>query len=37
VALGDGLRELLDWLRTETPEDRLEQATRELAERGLAR
>jgi dTDP-L-rhamnose 4-epimerase len=37
VALDDGLREFLDWLRTETPEDRLEQATRELTERGLAR
>jgi dTDP-L-rhamnose 4-epimerase len=37
VALEDGMRELLEWLRTQSPEDRVEQAARELAERGLAR
>jgi dTDP-L-rhamnose 4-epimerase len=37
VSFADGVRELLDWLRTQTAEDRVEQATRELAERGLAR
>jgi dTDP-L-rhamnose 4-epimerase len=37
VGLADGLRELLGWLRSQSAEDRLEQATRELAERGLAR
>jgi dTDP-L-rhamnose 4-epimerase len=37
VALADGLRELLDWLRTQSADDRVEEAERELAERGLAR
>jgi dTDP-L-rhamnose 4-epimerase len=37
VALADGLRELLAWLRGQSAEDRVEQAARELAERGLAR
>jgi dTDP-L-rhamnose 4-epimerase len=35
--LADGMRELLDWLRRQAPEDRVEQAARELAERGLTR
>jgi dTDP-L-rhamnose 4-epimerase len=37
VALEQGLKELLEWLRTQRADDRVEQATRELAERGLAR
>ncbi len=37
VPLEAGLKELLEWLRTQRAEDRVEQATRELAERGLAR
>jgi dTDP-L-rhamnose 4-epimerase len=32
-----GVDELLEWLRGQVAEDRVEQATRELAERGLAR
>ena len=37
VAFADGLRELLAWLRTQSPEDAVEAATRELAARGLTR
>jgi dTDP-L-rhamnose 4-epimerase len=37
VALEQGLKELLEWIRTQRPEDRVDQATRELADRGLAR
>lgn len=37
VELVDGLRELLAWLRKQRPEDRVEQATSELVERGLTR
>ena len=37
TTLADGMRELLDWLRRQSPEDRVEQAARELAERGLTR
>lgn len=37
VDLGDGLRELLDWLRSQSPEDRVEAAHAELVRRGLAR
>jgi dTDP-L-rhamnose 4-epimerase len=37
VAFADGLRELLAWLRTQSPEDAVEAASRELATRGLTR
>lgn len=37
VELADGLRELLAWLRRQRPEDRVEQATSELVQRGLTR
>jgi len=37
VAFAEGLRELLDWVREQPAEDRLDEATRELAARGLAR
>jgi len=37
VAFAEGLRELLAWLRTQSPEDTLEAASRELAARGLSR
>lgn len=37
VRLEDGVRELVDWVRTQTAEDRVEQADRELESRGLAR
>ncbi len=37
MALAEGLGELLAWLRTQKPEDRVEQARRELEARGLAR
>ncbi len=37
VALEDGMRELATWLRTQTAEDRVEDAAAELAARGLAR
>jgi dTDP-L-rhamnose 4-epimerase len=37
VSLEAGMKDLLEWLRTQAPEDRVEEATRELAERGLAR
>jgi dTDP-L-rhamnose 4-epimerase len=37
VAFADGLRELLAWLRTQSPEDSVEAAGRELAARGLTR
>ena len=37
VRFEQGLKELLEWIRTQRPEDRVEQATRELEQRGLAR
>jgi len=37
VSLEQGMKELLEWLRTQFAEDRVDEATRELAERGLAR
>jgi dTDP-L-rhamnose 4-epimerase len=37
VAFGDGLLELLGWLRTQSAEDAVETAARELAARGLTR
>jgi dTDP-L-rhamnose 4-epimerase len=37
VAFADGLRELLGWLRTQSPADSVEAAARELAARGLTR
>ena len=37
VAFADGLRELLAWLRTQSPDDAVEAAGRELAARGLTR
>jgi dTDP-L-rhamnose 4-epimerase len=37
VAFADGLRELLGWLRTQSAEDGVEAASRELARRGLTR
>jgi dTDP-L-rhamnose 4-epimerase len=37
IAFEDGLRELLAWLRTQSAEDSVEAASRELAARGLAR
>ncbi len=37
VAFVDGLRELLAWLRTQSAEDTVEAASRELAARGLTR
>src|SRR4029453_12005129 len=37
VALEAGLKELLEWLRTQRAEDRVEQATRGRPQRGLAR
>jgi dTDP-L-rhamnose 4-epimerase len=37
VAFADGLRELLAWLRTQSADDTLEAASRELAARGLTR
>ena len=37
VALADGLRELLGWLRTQSARDAVETAARELAARGLTR
>jgi dTDP-L-rhamnose 4-epimerase len=37
VAFADGLRELLAWLRTQTAEDAVDAASRELAARGLTR
>jgi dTDP-L-rhamnose 4-epimerase len=37
VDLVDGMAELLDWLRSQTAVDKIDQATRELQERGLAR
>jgi dTDP-L-rhamnose 4-epimerase len=37
VSLEQGMKELLEWLRTQSAEDRVDEATRELAERGLAR
>ncbi len=37
VTLADGFRELLDWLRQQPAEDRVDQAARELAARGLTR
>jgi dTDP-L-rhamnose 4-epimerase len=37
VAIADGLRELLAWLRTQSAHDAVESATRELAARGLTR
>ncbi|MFQ5533014.1 MAG: nucleoside-diphosphate-sugar epimerase, partial [Candidatus Methylomirabilales bacterium] len=37
VSVEDGVRELLDWLRTQHADDRVDQATRELEERGLTR
>lgn len=35
VTLEEGLRELVEWSKTITPEDKFEQAAKELAERGL--
>jgi dTDP-L-rhamnose 4-epimerase len=37
VDLADGIAELLAWLRSQSAVDRIDQATRELEERGLAR
>jgi dTDP-L-rhamnose 4-epimerase len=37
ITLEDGMRELLDWLADQQAVDRVEDATRELATRGLAR
>jgi dTDP-L-rhamnose 4-epimerase len=37
VAFGDGLRELLAWLRTQAADDAVDAASRELAARGLTR
>jgi dTDP-L-rhamnose 4-epimerase len=37
VDLADGMAELLAWLRSQTAVDRIDRASRELAERGLAR
>jgi dTDP-L-rhamnose 4-epimerase len=37
VALADGMRELLGWLRTQRAEDSVDAAARELAARGLTR
>jgi dTDP-L-rhamnose 4-epimerase len=37
VAFADGLRELLAWLRTQSAEDAVDAASRELAARGLTR
>jgi dTDP-L-rhamnose 4-epimerase len=37
VDLADGVEELLAWLRSQTADDRIDQAARELQERGLAR
>jgi dTDP-L-rhamnose 4-epimerase len=37
VSLERGIRELLAWLRGQNPDDRVEEAVRELASRGLAR
>lgn len=37
VDLADGMAELLAWLRSQTADDRIDQAARELRERGLAR
>lgn len=37
VAFGDGLRELLAWLRTQAPEDHVDGARAELEARGLTR
>jgi dTDP-L-rhamnose 4-epimerase len=37
VALADGMRDLLAWLRTQKAEDRVDEARRELEKRGLAR
>ena len=37
VALDDGMRELAEWLATQSAEDRVEDATSELVARGLAR
>ncbi len=37
VTLEDGMRELAEWLRTQTADDRVDQATAELTARGLAR
>ena len=35
VTLEEGVRELVEWSRTTTPEDKFEQAAKELADRGL--
>ena len=37
VSLDEGMKELLGWLRTQRPDDRVEQAAAELARRGLTR
>jgi dTDP-L-rhamnose 4-epimerase len=37
VTLAEGMRELLDWLREQPAADHVDQAARELAERGLTR
>jgi dTDP-L-rhamnose 4-epimerase len=37
VSLEDGMRELAEWLQTQTASDRVEAATAELVSRGLAR
>jgi dTDP-L-rhamnose 4-epimerase len=37
IDLEDGMRELADWLETQTADDRVEDATAELVSRGLAR
>ena len=35
--LEEGMRDLLGWLRTQQADDRVDEAARELAERGLTR
>ena len=37
VELEDGMAELAEWLSTQSPEDRVEGAAKELVARGLAR
>ena len=37
VQFEDGVSELIDWVRSQQPEDRVEQAHGELVKRGLAR
>jgi dTDP-L-rhamnose 4-epimerase len=37
IAFEEGLKDLLEWLARQAPEDRVDEATRELEQRGLAR